>query len=731
MSALALQRLRPGSLRLSTPAPFIASAILIVGASALLSAVVRPDAALVVDTTQQIVAMLVALGVLVWGAVGARGGARRLCIALTIALVVGGLGMLAWDVQASQQASPPITEACLVAASAILIVAIGADIFMPLDRTALVGVVLDASIFRLAVVAGLLTVWRPDAAYFGRAGELPAVGAAVLLAAASAGGWFALLARRVQPGIRGSWAMIDGMLVLGISWIGWLDLAARGKGADVVPVDFLFSVGVLLVAHGAVSRDVPAPATDAFRTFAERGQAALPLLAVLFAVGLEALSGERRLADEVALSGVMVLAVARMAWLARAERVARLAERRAAARLAWELEERADTLVSLSRLEPAESPEATAQRICGEALRLRGVEAAVVKAITPEGALVPLGMAGLDPEGSVRVGQPLPESRAAYVRERARQGVWVDVVGPEGDDPRLAGLREVGLRALANAPMRWGEQTVGVVSLGARSPDAAGSLADRLPTMREFGVVAGALLGPSLAERERLARIRSEILDTIETRAFHPVFQPVVDLAAGHTVGYEALTRFDDGTRPDVRFAEAAAAGLSVDLEQAALSAAIAEARALPAGAWLSLNLSPALAPLSPLIAALAGARRELVLEITEHVPVEDYAPLLRALGEVRPGLRIAVDDAGVGYAGLRHILELRPDFVKLDIALVRSIDSDPARRAMVEAMARFAAETDCALIAEGIETPEELATLREIGVAFGQGYLLGRPTRV
>jgi len=89
---------------------------------------------------------------------------------------------------------------------------------------------------------------------------------------------------------------------------------------------------------------------------------------------------------------------------------------------------------------------------------------------------------------------------------------------------------------------------------------------------------------------------------------------------------------------------------------------------------------------------------------------------------------RLAVDDAGAGYSGLRHILELRPQFVKLDLSLVRHVDTDPARQAMVAGMAHFARNSGCELIAEGIETEEELNELIRLGINLGQGYLFGKP---
>ncbi|MGZ6265934.1 MAG: EAL domain-containing protein, partial [Candidatus Limnocylindrales bacterium] len=149
----------------------------------------------------------------------------------------------------------------------------------------------------------------------------------------------------------------------------------------------------------------------------------------------------------------------------------------------------------------------------------------------------------------------------------------------------------------------------------------------------------------------------------------------------------------------------------------------------VPPGTWHSLNVSPALATaVVPLISSLERADRDIVLEITEHVEIDDYRPLLAALDFVRGRARLAIDDAGAGYAGLRHILEIRPQFVKLDISLVRHIDTDPARQAMVAGMAHFAAKASCELIAEGIESEGELDELVRLGIPLGQGYLFGKP---
>ena len=120
---------------------------------------------------------------------------------------------------------------------------------------------------------------------------------------------------------------------------------------------------------------------------------------------------------------------------------------------------------------------------------------------------------------------------------------------------------------------------------------------------------------------------------------------------------------------------------------------------------------------------------RDLVIEITEHAAVDDYEALATALRRHRAaGLRIAVDDAGAGYASLRHILKLRPDFIKIDLSLVRDIHLDPVRQALVTALVTFASTVGAVLVAEGVEAQAELDMLVGLGVRHMQGYLLCPP---
>jgi PAS domain S-box-containing protein len=265
------------------------------------------------------------------------------------------------------------------------------------------------------------------------------------------------------------------------------------------------------------------------------------------------------------------------------------------------------------------------------------------------------------------------------------------------------------------------------------SPSADGSLLHAVARdVTERKLEEERLRAPAMALARRRASARDRIETLIEERAFGPIFQPIVDLSSGATVGYEALTRFVDGSRPDEVFATALECGLGIELETATVAASLEAARGLPRRAWLSLNVSPSLlADVATLGAALGVRARPLVLEITEHEPIEAYGPLREAVLRLGPEIRLAVDDAGAGVANFHHLVELRPDFVKIDAGLVRGVDADVGRQAVVAGILHFAAAAGCQVIAEGIETDAELIAVTELGVTLGQGYLLGRPAPV
>jgi DNA-binding NarL/FixJ family response regulator/EAL domain-containing protein (putative c-di-GMP-specific phosphodiesterase class I) len=235
-------------------------------------------------------------------------------------------------------------------------------------------------------------------------------------------------------------------------------------------------------------------------------------------------------------------------------------------------------------------------------------------------------------------------------------------------------------------------------------------------------------------ERDETAERRAEtesIRSIIaEDEGLRMIFQPIVELDSGRMYGLEALARFDLEPRrtPDVWFHRAAMLGLGVDLELAAVRAAVAQVDELPSDAALSINVSPDTIASPRLAEALGSAASRIILELTEHAPVDEYGPLLSALAPLRSaGLRVAVDDAGAGFSSLRHILRLEPTLIKLDITLCRSIDSDPRRQALADLLAVFAQDIGADLVAEGIETQSELDTLRSFNVRYGQGYLLAK----
>ncbi|MCV0402699.1 MAG: EAL domain-containing protein [Chloroflexi bacterium] len=232
-----------------------------------------------------------------------------------------------------------------------------------------------------------------------------------------------------------------------------------------------------------------------------------------------------------------------------------------------------------------------------------------------------------------------------------------------------------------------------------------------------------------LRARELVRQRTRHLSGIIRERAFEIVFQPIVELETGRPVGYEALTRFDDGIAPSVRFADAVELELGVELEAACIEAAMRASDRLPAEAWLSLNASASMLT-SPRLARLLRRveRRPVVLELTEHEPVADYCAMRSVLESFGDAVRLAVDDTGAGFASLRHLAELRPAIVKLDRDLIHGLENDPTRQAIVAGLQRYAEGSASVLIAEGVETVAERDVLLRIGLTLGQGYLLGRP---
>jgi diguanylate cyclase (GGDEF)-like protein len=334
--------------------------------------------------------------------------------------------------------------------------------------------------------------------------------------------------------------------------------------------------------------------------------------------------------------------------------------------------------------------------------------------------------------GVRRGGELLGPNLTRDLVARARQGPWVEDIVPPADVVHTAAFAAADIDSSAGAPIYAGDKLVGLLVLGvsgeARGPTPARN-AGLLAAAIDYASILSVVAGPALADQREMAEVRSRLEHVLTKREFHPVFQPIVELESLAIVGYEALTRFTDGTRPDLRFTEAASVGLGPDYELAAIEAALTAASNLPEEAFLTLNVSPGLVLESGrrLRKLIRATSRRLILELTEHVPIDDYAALreaIRKLGDVG----IAVDDAGAGYTSLRHILELRPTFAKLDISLVRGIEADELRQALAAGLDYFSMRSGFHLIAEGVESEDEATVLRRLGVEFAQGYLMGRP---
>ena len=225
---------------------------------------------------------------------------------------------------------------------------------------------------------------------------------------------------------------------------------------------------------------------------------------------------------------------------------------------------------------------------------------------------------------------------------------------------------------------------------------------------------------------------RAYVEAVIRNRAFSLVYQPIVHLDRGTVSGVEALCRFHDARPPDLWFQQCRELGLAAEMDLAIIAAALDDIDDLPPDGYLAVNVAlPTLAATDELAALLLPAldRRQLVIELTEHIVVDDYSLLAAQLAPLRrAGVLLAVDDAGAGYSTFQHVVRLRPDLIKMDRSLTASIDEDVALRALATALAIFAGEIGASVVAEGIETPGELAAIRSAGITRGQGFGLARP---
>lgn len=309
------------------------------------------------------------------------------------------------------------------------------------------------------------------------------------------------------------------------------------------------------------------------------------------------------------------------------------------------------------------------------------------------------------------------------------------LVLPSTDGKRASAIADAARAACASASPRGFEITC---SAGiACFPDDAGN-ADAIIQLAD-----GALYWAKESGRSRTRRYDAEyvMVVTDEQRAefadlltrpdcVRPVFQPIVCLRSGSIVGYEALARFEGkpGLPPAWWFRQAHRFGLGHRLEAEAIRAAL-RAGERPDDAFLSVNVSPSALESSEVQELLPDNLSGLVIEITEEERIGDAAAFEATLNDLRRrGARVAVDDAGAGYAGLQQVMRMKADVIKLDRALVADVHVDPAKVALIRALVQFGGSTGARICAEGIESLEELRALIPLGVDYAQGFRLARP---
>ncbi len=295
---------------------------------------------------------------------------------------------------------------------------------------------------------------------------------------------------------------------------------------------------------------------------------------------------------------------------------------------------------------------------------------------------------------------------------------------------RLPAARFPRIRSYVSVPVSLSDGTLyGTFCAAGFSADNDLSKRDRA-LMEVLASVAATIIEPGVKERERESAIREQLQPVIVSGGPTVVYQPIVALSTGVRIGAEALSRFpaEWGKPPDEVFGEATSIGIGVELELLAVRSAVL--RLSDITGYLAINFSPHTLLDQRCLELLGELPCErIVLELSEHDPVEDYDVLSAALEPLRRnGMRLAIDDVGAGFSSLRHILLTSPDVIKLDRSIVSGVATDPVLRTLVHALVDFGHGAAAAIVAEGVETGVDALALREAGVDYGQGWYFARP---
>lgn len=421
----------------------------------------------------------------------------------------------------------------------------------------------------------------------------------------------------------------------------------------------------------------------------------------------------------------------------------------------------------------ASDPASVMARVLAEALVLvPSAEGAAVLLCTKRASLVITAASGNLADSAGTVVSFANSLSGLAIRSGVTQRCYDATTDPRVDARPAA---ELGILSMICVPLRWGEEQVGVLLITSSEVSGFGPademtlaglahfVSSVIGAAVELASCTAELLGPrqgaaagtlgqghlggsSEAARARSAFVanvvrpgaacdsaaRDRIEQALTGAGLTIVFQPIVSLSSGTVVEVEALARFaaPPVREPDHWFAEAASVGLGRPLELCAIERALSLLPELPEPLRMAVNAGPDTFCSPELLGLLeTSTPSRVVVELTEHVGIEDVPALHRACKGLRTlGAEVAIDDTGTGFASLSLVLEVAPEFIKLDRELTGNIDLDPVRRALARALVAFGSETGAEVIAEGIETAAELEVLIDLGIAYGQGFYLGRP---
>ncbi|SBS30834.1 Putative cyclic-di-GMP phosphodiesterase AdrB [Marinomonas spartinae] len=296
----------------------------------------------------------------------------------------------------------------------------------------------------------------------------------------------------------------------------------------------------------------------------------------------------------------------------------------------------------------------------------------------------------------------------------------------------LSITHQLNIGSYIGVPIVFSDESVyGTLCCFSEKPDPTLSLKD-LSLMKLFAKVAARNLEERIKQNTIKQTLRNQITTIFQNQLLSIVFQPIYDIVKKRVLGFECLSRFniEPIQSPDYWFDLAEQAGLGEELEMFAIETALKHLEYIPDCFYITLNISPKhlyserfreLFDTAPL--------HRIVLEVTEREVIDDYRAFQEALKPFRRrGMRLAVDDAGAGFASFHHILELQADIIKLDRSLISNVNADNGRRALITALTSFAKETNSKVLGEGVETQEESDTLKYLGVEKIQGYYLCHP---